>query len=226
MSEHPLLQQLRDRRKRHTKWYRIVEVERPVDWEHSEARLEVCKDRFDAGNALALHDALLRCEAAELPIPQWLAEALKNVLRLSFDGDIKGQRGKGNSFLGKTRKGRIAYSRALAVKFIRGVQADRRAWPSLYLPIRQRFLAAEIDDFGSTEEDAFDVASLALRGTIARGAPSTMRKAYRQVSQNWDDFSKFVNGYETEIILDFGQQTKLSECIFRTESPTGKRVNP
>lgn len=201
MSEHPLLKRLRDSRNRAEKRYCKIEVKRPVNWRYREAQLEKCRDRFEAGNSLALHDAIILCEEAELPMPGWLAEALKVFLRLGFEGDIKGQRGKGNSILGETRKSRIAHARALSVKSIRKVQIDRRNWPSLYLPIRQRFLAGEIDNFGCNEEDAFEIASLALRGTPARGAPSTMKKAYRQVTKNWDKYANFINGYETEIIF-------------------------
>jgi len=197
------LKRLRDSRSRAEKRYCSIEVKRPVDWRSREARLEKCRDRFEAGNALALHDAIILCEDAELPMPGWLAEALKILLRLGFDGDIKGQRGKGNSFLGETRKTRIAHARALSVKPIRKVQVDRRNWRSLYLPIRPRFLAGEIDDFGCNEEDAFEIASLALRGTPGRGAPSTMKKAYRRVSKNCEKYANFVNSYETEIIFDF-----------------------
>jgi hypothetical protein len=64
-------------------------------------------------------------------------------------------------------------------------------------------LAGEIDDFGCNEEDAFEIASLALRGTPGRGAPSTMKKAYRRVSKNCEKYANFVNSYETEIIFDF-----------------------
>lgn len=175
-----------------------VEVTRPAGWAAKEQQLEFARQRFEAGNPLALYDGLTLCRDGELPLPKWLSDGLAAFMQDAMQGKMKGERGRGNSFLGEVRKARISETRAHMVWAIRQVQKDRSKWLGLPHPLIHLFLAGQVLDFGRTEEDAFRIASEALRGTFAQGADSTMCKAYRTMNAEDDPYPTFLAFFETE----------------------------
>lgn len=180
-----------------------VTVERPVTSGAWERQLPHIKRRLEAGNPLALYDGLVACRNGELPLPLWLMEATMELVKSALSGGavgyqrLSGKRGKGNSILGEAQKAFRTHARGHMVWSIRQVQKDREDWIGLPYPLRQLFCAGEIVDFGTTEDDAFRIAHVALRGTYAQGAESTMRKAYREL-QRRRRTSEFLNFVETD----------------------------
>ena len=164
-------------------------AERPMGWAALQAQMPHAKERLDEGNPLALYDAVTLCRNGRLPMPDWLAQALLDLIRSAYMGEVKGVKGKGKSYIGEAKKNLRTLYRGQAVWQIRRVQEDRSEWVMLPAPVRKCLLARRYGDatkfmgFGRTEVDAFAVASKALAGTFARGEPRTMEMAYRELTK-------------------------------------------
>jgi len=213
MNENDPLSSLRENQTKLTADRCSLEITRPSNWPHHEDQLKFVEERFLAGNPLALYDGLILCRDGELPLPQWLTEGLAAFMLEAMKNGLKGERGKGNHFLGEIRKARITQIRAHMVWAIRKVQKDRKKWLGLPSPLKEMFFSGTILDFGKTEDDAFRVASEALRSTIARGAESTMKKAHRNAWRDEHSQMNFFALYETEYVFDLRLEKRASHKI-------------
>jgi hypothetical protein len=144
--------------------------------------------RFDAGNWLALLDAIQICEEQHLELPGWTNDGLRRFFVESLNGGL-GRKGRGNTPLAKARDALARIVRKRTVQEIRNAQklvsqADteevKNLWLMLALPDETKRLlsSGKLKSIGETADDAIEIAHLSLAGTFARGTVETIRKQY------------------------------------------------
>ena len=118
-----------------------------------QVELKLFRRVFSAGNECGLFDALCYCKEFSSPLPKWVLDAIiPRQHELMFGGDNPNKR-------------HAAWRRRFEDDM-----ADRMRFET----VEQCF------EHGVQEKVVFDVASLALVGTLGAGKPSTMRKAYKR----------------------------------------------
>lgn len=114
--------------------------------------------RWSDGDFPALAEAVEFCHLNAAPIPEWMAKALIVELHAAFHGI--GPRARG---MGRGPKDRMIRQE---------VQRQRAAWAGFFLDSR--------GDGGEprTRREAFEAASVELRGSRAQGTAEEIEKAY------------------------------------------------
>jgi hypothetical protein len=74
-----------------------IEVERPQNWQIYENQIEHVNKKYENGNLLSLYDAIVLCRASEIPLPDWLSDALQEFFVSAIKGDFRGESGAYNS---------------------------------------------------------------------------------------------------------------------------------
>jgi hypothetical protein len=117
--------------------------------------------RWSDGDFPALAEAVEFCHLSAAPVPEWMAKALIAELHAAFHGI--GPRSRG---MGRGPKDRMIRQE---------IQRQRAAWAEFYLNGR--------GDGGEvmTRRQAFEAASLELRGSRAQGTAEEIEKAYNAV---------------------------------------------
>ena len=177
-----------------------VTVTRPTGWKAREQQLPHIRERYEAGNPLALFDGIVTCERAELPLPGWLVKGLKSHLVESMTGHRKWERGRPNTPLGRQITTLKLHLRKGTLLSVRAWQKDRiQMWPMLPRKGAQMFFQGDFDAYGDTLGDAFMISSMILNGTFAEGSEESMKKAHRAP---WPDF--YINAALGETRVAFG----------------------
>lgn len=120
-----------------------------------DAQLAVKERAFNQGNLGALQDALSLCKRYEIPLPEWLSGALREVLQESL------------------------LARRLTPK-----SGRQSRWLTQYKEDMRDLVRAdtfqECIDHGVPRVDAYHAASLLLHGNFGAGAPDTIAKAVKR----------------------------------------------
>lgn len=138
------------------------------------------------GDILAAFSGILGCRDRCIPPPDWICSALLQFLSEVLSGRSLGAKGRGNSFAGALEQNVKDFERVNMVDQIRSVQRIYRhlqGFPFLEELVSPPVLAQlvkekKIDGFGTTVEDAIDLAEIALRGTRAQASRKTIRDVY------------------------------------------------
>jgi hypothetical protein len=158
-----------------------LETERPENWGVWANQLIYIKNEFEGGNILALYDGIVMCRAAEIPLPGWLAEGLQSFMVAALTDGISGTPGRSNAPFARIKADIVKQIRAYTVWTIRGFQSDgsemthMRLSPSAMVALFE----GRFDGFGYNASDAFEMASIALRGSIAQGGAEGMKSAFQ-----------------------------------------------
>jgi hypothetical protein len=130
--------------------------------------VEQLRGKAESGNYLALIEAFRWCALNDVPLPDWLSEAVLTALVFTFHkGGAKG-RGKTGGHLKQAQRAEnatIRYRAAAAALEIRK-----------YIPILSH--ADEEGPIPGTAKGAFEYASRQLRGTPAWGSADTIEETY------------------------------------------------
>ena len=160
---------------------RFVSFAGQMGLEAALSQLEHVRKRYEAGNPLALYDAVDLCERGNIALPEWVNQALKEFIFFALTEPKKGTRGRSNSPLGKVRETLKTFARQSAVWNVRNWQQDREsAMKGGAMPWRAVLLwyEGQLDHYSNSIEDAIEIAKLGLEGTFAEGSYETIRKAY------------------------------------------------
>ncbi|GGA19335.1 hypothetical protein [Neptunicoccus cionae] len=215
----------------------FVKVLRPSNHRFERSCLEDCRLRFEAGDSLALHEAIIHCERGAVPLPIWLSTALKEFLVDGLTDGVKGRKGRSNSPFGLSAK---AFKQELHYRLVerilgaslgvelahfvsRAVGMDVKSnLGSLPSGLREKLADSaskiRLKQFVHTKAAAYEIASLFLRGTFAQAEPRTIRsshKAFKKKMQECDCLQNnnvsFFSETDPETLDAFGLQIELSE---------------
>lgn len=131
-----------------------------------EDRVERLKADWQAGYFPAVIEAFQWCTLNDLPLPAWLADAVRPALLHSMRTAGAEGRGKTGGFLARARRREIDRTRWAAADF---ALVNRRLLPCW--------------DYPPTSEGAFDYASQELRGTAAQGSAGAVKASYERVQR-------------------------------------------
>jgi len=159
-----------------------------------ESTLDGLKLMFDSGTQLALTAAMDYCDRWVLPIPPW---ALKEAVRAQCAqllGEVPKKRGRSNGVVTSHLRHSIDYVRWDTVTEVR---ANRKSLEDKFMELRElsgraaRARRAECEKLlrwaGTNDRNAFECASMMLRGSAARGGPDAVKKSFRTVERNLRD---------------------------------------
>ena len=194
-----------------------------------------CQLRYEQGDVLAVHDALVACEQGCLPLPIWLSAAPMSHFVDSLTGGAPGSKGRGKSPMGEARKrlrSEVHFRTVQAVRRLaRCVEAERfvasfagerslhHVFPKLiWDKITDPRHELQISDFTTSLEGAYLAASKLLRGTFAQAEARTIRRSFKSVERQRTardtHLSEKIEWYSTclpETLQAFGLQIELSE---------------
>lgn len=147
--------------------------------------------RYERGNYLAPVDALVSCVLAKQPVPEWAADGILDIVRDALAAGVGAKRGRSNTPLGRyeniLRKGNRHWAAVLAIC----AQGRKPFVPGMEIVISKNDAIRELlktsggrsIEVGSSDQDAFEAASEALRGSFAQGTPEQIKMAYRDRSE-------------------------------------------
>lgn len=160
----------------------MTDATKPPGWAHWEGQLEHIQERYEAGNFLALFDALIACQKAQCVMPDWLAGALKDFLVASLKRELPRKDGRSGNALAQSRDLFVHSARYKEVWTIRQYQKNN---DFLMLSRRAKILAiaGKFEEFKKNWDDAYKMASLALRGTFAQSTPRQMKDSYIKIAK-------------------------------------------
>jgi hypothetical protein len=139
------------------------------------------------GNPLAALDAALFCERECIPPPQFLTLCLFELFTPALKGRSLGRKGRGGNPFAEASKHAVRQWRISMVDAIRTAQEtascvglSKLIEDEVQLPSRTRklILTDKLSGLGTTWADAFEVASLSLRGTPAACSRDWLEKVY------------------------------------------------
>lgn len=123
------------------------------------------EERWRAGDFPALVEAIQFCHTAEAVVPLWLAQAISVELHAAFHDFRPRERGMKRSHKARLERARI--------------QSERALWAEVFLAERgPRGSGRLIDGKPMTRAQAFEMASVQLQSTAARGSATEIEKAY------------------------------------------------
>jgi hypothetical protein len=157
----------------------------------SSPRLERLQRTFESGHRVpALMEALLVCRE-EGETPDWVLRASYAVLSELFRRPPRARRRAGNPYA-RWRQDMVHFARYDAVATIRENLQPEQKHIRARLREVYRDDAATLElmlreqipyDFGRNWDDAYQHASLILRGTFAAGEPAQMKRSYRMAKR-------------------------------------------
>ena len=160
-------------------------------------------DRYQAGNKLALLDALFLCQTSNLPLPDWLIEGLRDFIVQAVHGRPMGQQGRGKAPLAEAREAVKRWKRYETFRRIRYAQEQPKDdfWGVLAIPSETAALinAGKIKDIGTTRDDAMRVTCLSLRGTFAQCSFATLSRSMH-LFESAENESSMIS-HETQVAL-------------------------
>lgn len=184
---------------------KLVQTE-PLDLSNQPYFLEDLRDAYEAftdGNTLAVLDALEICRSNSLPLPDWIANGLTDIIVDAVSGKSLGKKGRANSPLAQAREALKVAKRTSYFGRIRVAQQIPLVEPfpsgnfafAFMLPPETSILLAsgKIKSLGSTRSDALEILELSLRGTFAQTSLATL--------------TKMMTKYESEIGYEISDQT-------------------
>lgn len=209
----------------------VVSTKRPHFYKEMQSGLLDCEHRFNEGDALALHDAVLFCERGGLPMPPWMSGALRQYLVEGLSGGITGSKGRGNSPFGNAKKRlkqqvhfrlvRKCASIALSLKtekVIKNIVTQGRSNelgnmrhvfpPAIWEQILDQENSLNLDDFSSTLDSHYIAVSKILRGTFAQAEPRTIMnscKKEREIMK--DSIVELPDGNRASNYIDWIERT-------------------
>lgn len=135
--------------------------------EFIEREMSEYRAQWDAGYFPAVLDAFRQCVVAEVPIPQWLADAMLPELVFAFrEGGKEGRSRRDGGHLARAKR--------------RDIHTLRYEEAEIWLRAR-----AELPGFGyaATREGAFAFVSEQLRGTSAQGSAKAIEESYDMIAR-------------------------------------------
>lgn len=142
--------------------------------------LEALRKAYEAGDTLALLQAVRYAQAGAAVLPKWAIAPAYEVLAGIMTKSEKGSKGKGNAAFGRIRKDFVRAVRASAYHYVRAWQRD----PHRYVDMPR---ATILHWYNDTEvnlwlswrsySDAARLAGIGLAETVYKGTATTVRKA-------------------------------------------------
>ncbi|SFU00087.1 hypothetical protein [Sedimentitalea nanhaiensis] len=163
----------------------------PLDYSNPPNIVQELKDafdRFEAGNVIALLDALHICRSDNLPTPDWILSGMeKFILGTIMDG-APGKPGRSNNPLSRARQALKHEKQREVIRGIRNAQKfppEAEWFHALALPneVKRFFEAHGPRPLGSNLQDAVEIAEICLRGTEYQATFSTLERLAKSASE-------------------------------------------
>lgn len=146
----------------------MAEFVEPSIAELARKEVEDCRRFFELGDTSRIHHALRWCIVGALPIPDWLAPDVEAATEFYFRKGGANGKGKGGGN---------------AVRYQRQRKDRYRHQVALHELARR-------DTVGGNRDDAFERASVRLRGTFAQGSADAIEKSHDRIQKKLKAFSK------------------------------------
>ena len=164
--------------------------ERPLD--HTNApwfieELRLAKEKFEAGNLIALLDALHICRVDRLPVPDWVLSGMEGFMVETVTKGAPGKRGRCNNPLARARQ-TVRQQKQRAV--IDGIRQAQKVSPDAEI-LHFVMLSNEVKTYfqkhgplplGSNLQDAVRIAEKCLRGTEFQATFSTLERLAKDLA--------------------------------------------
>lgn len=164
--------------------------ENPLDYRKMPQYLDSLKwayNKFEAGNLIALLDALHICRRESLPIPNWVVSGLEAFMLDTITNGAPGKRGRCNNPLARARQTVKQQKQRQVIKGIRMAQkvspnADVLHFVMLSNEVKDYFKIHGALPLGSNLRDAAKLAEKCLRGTEFQATFLTLERLAKSAS--------------------------------------------
>ena len=162
----------------------------PMELQHAPWFLEslrLAHDKYEAGNLIALLDALHICRSENLSVPDWVLSGMERFMLDTITKGAPGKRGRCNNPLARARQAVKQQKQRAVIDGIRLTQKvlrdaddaeDAELFYALMLPneVKDYFKRHGASPLGRNLQDAVEVAEKSLRGTEFQATFSTLER--------------------------------------------------